>query len=441
VAAERADAALGTPTRSVGIRRSGGTQADQWKVGAADFVHLMRLASHFSGSDQPHDASMPSNRASWIDRLWRICHPVLSAAAEGRLHRDLPIRVAAVATVADRGKSTHLEAIGRTLAGLAPWLEVACSEPDELRMQSKARNLTLAAVSVAVDPEHPDRVNFSQGHQAIVDAAFLSHAVLRAPTALQGALDARSRRHLADALACTRDRLPYTNNWLLFAAIIEAALYRLGERWDPMRVDHALRSHERWYVGDGTYGDGSRFHWDYYNSFVIHPMLVDVLDALPNASDDWQRLRELATVRFVRAAEVQERMIAPDGSFPPLGRSLTYRCGAFQLLAQAALQHRLPHGVAPEQVRCALDAVIRRTLDAEGTFDADGWLMPGLCGHQPGLMERYISTGSLYLASNAFLPLGLAVDDAFWSGPDRPWTQVRIWRGDDVPADHALHDA
>jgi hypothetical protein len=133
--------------------------------------------------------------------------------------------------------------------------------------------------------------------------------------------------------------------------------------------------------------------------------------------------------------------ISPDGAYPPVGRSLTYRCGAFQLLAQAALQHRLPAEVQPAQVRCALGAVIRRTLEPAGTYDADGWLQPGLAGHQPGLMERYISTGSLYLASTAFLPLGLPAGDPFWSAPDLPWTQVRAWRGEDMPADHALHDA
>ena len=32
-----------------------------------------------------------------------------------------------------------------------------------------------------------------------------------------------------------------------------------------------------WYKGDGVYGDGPPFHWDYYNSFVIQPMLLNIL--------------------------------------------------------------------------------------------------------------------------------------------------------------------
>lgn len=57
----------------------------------------------------------------------------------------------------------------------------------------------------------------------------------------------------------------------------------------------------------------------------------------------------------------------------------------------------------------------------------------GLCGHQPGLGEIYISTGSLYLASTAFLPLGLPESDEFWSAPAEPWSSVKIWSGCDLP--------
>ena len=72
---------------------------------------------------------------------------------------------------------------------------------------------------------------------------------------------------------------------------------------------------------------------------------------------------------------------------------------------------------------------MRRTLDAPGTFDEDGWLRIGLCGHQPGVGENYISTGSLYLCATVFLPLGLPPEDPFWRDPDEPWTAARAWSG------------
>jgi hypothetical protein len=114
--------------------------------------------------------------------------------------------------------------------------------------------------------------------------------------------------------------------------------------------------------------------------------------------------------------------------------------GAFHLLAQVALRRELPPGLAPPQVRAALTAVMRRSLDAAGTFDDQGWLRIGFCGHQPGVGEGYISTGSLYLCAVGLLPLGLPPGDAFWSAPPEPWTSKRAWSGQDFPIDAALSE-
>jgi hypothetical protein len=137
---------------------------------------------------------------------------------------------------------------------------------------------------------------------------------------------------------------------------------------------------------------------------------------------------------------VQERLIAPDGSFPPIGRSIAYRFGALQSLSQMALRRALPDGVSPAQVRGALTAVIRRSADAPETFDANGWLQVGFCGHQPGAGETYISTGSLYLCAVGLLALGLPASDPFWADPAQPWTSVLAWSGKPFPIDRALKE-
>ncbi|TFH06309.1 MAG: DUF2264 domain-containing protein, partial [Spirochaetales bacterium] len=145
--------------------------------------------------------------------------------------------------------------------------------------------------------------------------------------------------------------------------------------------------------------------------------------------------------RWRRAAEIQERMIAPDGSFPVVGRSICYRCGACQTLAQAALLGALPADLAPGQVRSALSAVIKRTLGSPGSWREDGFLRIGLAGSQPSLGESYITTGSLYLAACVFLPLGLSPDAPFWAQEEQPWTGLRAWdHGEDIPSDHALKE-
>ena len=97
----------------------------------------------------------------------------------------------------------------------------------------------------------------------------------------------------------------------------------------------------------------------------------------------------------------------------------------------------LPEGISPAQVRCALTAVIKRQM-APGTFDENGWLTLGFCGHQPGVAEGYVSTGSAYLCTFVFLPLGLPADNEFWTAPDEEWTSQKIWSGKPIKTDHAI---
>jgi hypothetical protein len=108
------------------------------------------------------------------------------------------------------------------------------------------------------------------------------------------------------------------------------------------------------------------------------------------------------------------------------------------LLAEVAVRKMLPEGVSPAQVRCGLTAVMRRMVDAARTFDGNGWLRVGFCGHQPEMAEPYISTGSLYLCSAAWLPLGLPEADPFWADEAKAWTAKKAWSGEDVAADHAM---
>ena len=260
-------------------------------------------------------------------------------------------------------------------------------------------------------------MNFNDGGQPLVDSAFLAHAILRAPGILWTPLDDQTKQQLVAAMKSSRVIKPGNNNWLLFAAMVEAFLLYAGEQPDMSRVDHAITKHMEWYKGDGLYGDGPEFHWDYYNSFVIHPMLTDVLDAFRKTDAKYERMFQTQLRRAKRYAAIQERLISPEGTYPAIGRSIAYRFGAFHLLAQVTLQHGLPEELRPEQVRCALSAVIKRMIEAPGVFDEKGWLRIGFFGHQPSAGETYISTGSLYMCAAGMLPLGLPPSDPFWSNP------------------------
>jgi hypothetical protein len=379
------------------------------------------------------------DRDYWIATAERIVRPVLSACAAGRLRATMPVEAAAGHEAA-RTAVTHLEALGRTLTGMAPWLELGADDTAEGKVRGELGDLARRSIASGTDPKSPDYMNFTKGAQPLVDAAFLSHALLRAPKQLWEKLDGAAKRNVVAALKSTRAIKPGMNNWLLFSAMIEAALCSIGEEWRVKPVDTAFKNHMEWYKGDGVYGDGAAFHWDYYNSFVIQPMLLDVLETVQKKDKRWDALHAGIVARARRYAAIQERLISPEGTFPPIGRSLAYRFGVFQILGQMALRRQLPERVSPGQVRSALTAVIKRMIEAPGTFDKQGWLTIGFAGHQPGIGETYISTGSLYLCTAGLLTLGLPAGDEFWTDPASDWTSVRSWRGQDLAADHAIKE-
>src|SRR5262249_54451975 len=157
---------------------------------------------------------------------------------QGTLKARMPCE-AAPGAEATRRKFTHLEAFGRLLSGIAPWLEVSAStsqsqQDDSAEARARARYADLArrAIVSATTPSSPDSLNFTDGSQALVDTAFLAQAILRAPRTLWEPLDRATRANVMQAFASTRVHQPGFNNWLLFAATVEAALFKMGAQWD-----------------------------------------------------------------------------------------------------------------------------------------------------------------------------------------------------------------
>ncbi|MNQ78296.1 hypothetical protein D3C85_932030 [compost metagenome] len=335
-------------------------------------------------------------------------------------------------------KVTYLEAVGRTMAGIAPWLALPDDNTKEGAMRKKLREELLKGLSHAVDPNSPDYLNFRTEQQPIVDAAYMAQAFLRARQALWDPLDAVTKKRIIEEFKTLRTRSGAYNNWLLFAGINEAFLLSVGEQPDPVRIDFARKKMIEWYVGDSWYSDGSLFSMDYYNSYVIHPMMVDFLKVLADKNKVKQDEYEIAVKRMVRYSEFLERIISPEGSYPAFGRSVTYRTAAFQALAQTALMEKLPDHISPAQVRCALTSVMHRMYDECNNFDEKGWLYLGFCGHQPMIADQYTSTGSLYMATLGFLTLGLPENNIFWTGPAEDWTSKKAWNNQPFKKDYKV---
>ncbi len=378
------------------------------------------------------------DRRVWVETLDRIARPVLENLAAGTLKKNMPFE--SLSREPLRREVSYLEAVGRTICGIAPWLELGADDTEEGKLRAHYINLVVKGIKNGVDPQSPDHLMFDRRHsQPLVDAAFLAEGILRAPTQIWGRLDQQTRDWLVGEWKVSRGIKPYECNWLLFASIIEAALLEFTGECDMERLMYGVnRFRNEWYKGDGWYGDGPDFHLDYYNSLVIHPMFTETLQVLKKHGLNGADFLPTQEERHARLAAQLERMISPEGSYPVTGRSIVYRFGSFHALADAALLHILPANVSPAQVRCALTAVIQRQLAQPRTFDPNGWLRIGYTGSQIRMSEDYINTGSLYLCTAAFLPLGLPANDPFWAAPACDWTAKKAWSGEDVGADHAI---
>lgn len=385
------------------------------------------------------DRKAGKDRGFWVATLDKVCAPVLENLSRGTLKENMPVETNNRKPESLRSYA-HLEAFGRTLTGIAPWLELGPDDSKEGRLRAKYIQMTLEALKNCVDPQSPDCLNFCEGKQPLVDAAFLAHGLLRSRTQIWEKLDAQTQKRLIEAFRSSRVITPHENNWLLFSAMVECAIKEFAGEWEYERIDNALAKHEQWYKGDGWYGDGANFHFDYYNSFVIQPMMTQVLEVVSKYMPEKSEALKAQQRRYTRYAEQQERLISPEGTFPAVGRSLTYRFGAFYALSDVAYRQILPSKVSPAQVRSGLTAVIKRQIAMPGTFDKNGWLCIGFAGCQPSIGESYINTGSAYLCCAVFVVLGLPADSDFWTSPAQPWTQKKVWEGTDVPCDKALKE-
>lgn len=381
------------------------------------------------------------DRTYWVEVLTKIADPVLVNLSEGILKKNMAFESRSNYPI--RKDVSYLEAVGRTICGIAPWLELGADDTAEGQLRAKYIHLTIQGIKNAVDPNSPDYLIFDGRHQQpLVDAALFAEGLLRAPTQLWNKLDAETQTRVITELKKTREIKPKESNWLLFASVVEAALLEFSGEYDSERLYHGInRFRNEWYKGDAWYGDGKEFHLDYYNSLMIHPLLTDVLLVMQKHNLEGADFLERQLIRQKRLAAELERFISPEATYPVVGRSIVYRFGVFHALSQAALLDILPTELPAAQVRCALTAVLKRQLQHPNNFDENGWLKVGFTGNQIKISESYINTGSLYMCTTVLLPLGLPAEHAFWSDPYMEWTNLKAWNGIDVGADKALRDA
>jgi len=376
-----------------------------------------------------------SDRIYWADLAYKISEPVLKNMAKGELKKNMPLGLSP--TWDGRNENVvYMEAFGRLMAGMAPWLALPEDDTDEGKQRKQLTEWALKSYANAVDPGNPDYLQWKGVNQTLVDAAYIATSFIRAPKALWEPLDEITKQRYIQEFKSLRSVRPPYNNWLLFRGMVEAFLVSIGEQHDGFALDLAVRKMDEWYLGDGWYSDGTEYSLDYYNSYVMHPMLVEILETAQNKNIYTSIKFDLALRRMQRYNQLLERLISPEATFPAIGRSMTYRMGAFQTLGLSAWKYELPATMTNGQVRNALTSVMKRMFSMEGNFTKDGFLQLGFVGYQPDLADYYTNTGSLYITSLGFLPLGLPADHNFWTSPAEEWTSLKAWGGKPFPKDY-----
>lgn len=401
------------------------------------FCIIILITTQHIGLLKAQDKTKINTRRLWLNYLDKVARPVMKNIAENKLKVNMPVVLSGNVDSKGRMNVAYLEAFARTLSGIAPWLELEGGDKEEIRLRNQYRDWAIKGIANAVDPNAKDFLTWA-GPQPLVDASFMALGLVRCPWLWQH-LDTTVKNRIITQFKLTRNTVPVYSNWILFSGMIETFFCKYDQPYDAVRIEYALNEFTKhWYVGDGLYADGMNFHYDYYNSYVIHPYLTTIMEVLNNKNKLYESEAKKLNAYNKRYAQMLERLINTDGSFPASGRSIVYRGGAMHHLAFMALKKQLPATLTAAQVRCALTAVIKKTLAPPLSFNNTGWLNIGLSGSQPKLAEFYITTGSLYMCASIFLPLGLPAADEFWNSPDEPWTSVKIWNGIDVEADHAL---
>lgn len=171
----------------VGFYRAGAevdvplTYGDYYYVEA--LMRMRKLLAKPTGMD---------DRRLWVEQMIKIASPVLENLAAGTLKKNMPFE--SLSTEPLRKEVSYLEAVGRTLCGIAPWLELGPDETEEGKLREHYIDLVVKGLKNGVNPQLPDHLMFDNRHsQPLVDAAFLAEGILRAPKQIWGRLDRQTK--------------------------------------------------------------------------------------------------------------------------------------------------------------------------------------------------------------------------------------------------------
>jgi hypothetical protein len=207
----------------------------------------------------------------------------------------------------------------------------------------------------------------------------------------------------------------YTDNWILFTAMVQAVRHYLGFPSPLDDLDFRLMQIDEFYRGDGWYVDGLTNEFELYNAWMFgwHYLLWAWIDGERRPDH-----RQLVLERGRSFIEGFLHFFGANGSYPAWGRSIVYR---FAAVAPFAVGHFLR--IAPDDpglLRRVSSGCIRYFYD-RGLIDPDHhFVRQGYHGDFPSAGEAYISPGSPYWCCHGLFALTFDRDDSFWTATESP---------------------
>ncbi|MEV0648160.1 DUF2264 domain-containing protein [Phytomonospora sp. NPDC050363] len=245
--------------------------------------------------------------------------------------------------------------------------------------------------------------------QPIVEAANIAWALHLTGDHVWGRLDQAGKEQVAQWLAHHASKVAWSNNWLLFTAVIEAFLASKGIDTSAYDSTADVRRVESWHLGEGWYTDGVRRNIDYYNAWVIHPFLWAWYEMVGDRDPDAKWLWENRLGRYL---ETYPRLFGGNGSPLIQGRSLTYRTATLAPVWLGALTGR--GHLSPGATRRLASGTLKYFTDHGA--GVEGPLSLGWRGEQFLPVTQYYSgPGSPYFAGMGFMGLALPADHPVWT--------------------------
>ncbi|OYW81474.1 MAG: hypothetical protein B7Z26_05030, partial [Asticcacaulis sp. 32-58-5] len=151
------------------------------------------------GAEAAKKAPDVNDRAYMAGLLQTMAEPVLSNMAAGNLKKNFALEVSPTWDGRNKGVA-YMEAFARLMAGVAPWLSLPEDDTTEGRVRKRLEQQALQSFVHSVDPHSPDYLLWQGEGQALVDSAYFTNALMRAPKQLWEPLPATTKKRIVEEI-------------------------------------------------------------------------------------------------------------------------------------------------------------------------------------------------------------------------------------------------